>query len=64
MMPLFFIANKQTKITQEITAVTDVDWVMFTRQSLSQFSGGEAHVLKLASFLVKEQIKDKVLFVS
>lgn len=60
----FFSQHKQTKITQKLQPLQDVGLgYVQLGQSSSTLSGGEAQRIKLASFLVKGNVKDKALFV-
>lgn len=60
----FFIKHKQTKITTKLKPLQDVGLGYVTLgQSSSTLSGGEAQRIKLASFLVKGNTKEKALFI-
>ena len=60
----FFKLHGENKLCQKIPALEDVGlgYVAFG-QSSSTLSGGEAQRIKLASFLVKGNTKDKTLFI-
>jgi excinuclease ABC subunit A len=60
----FFTTHEQTKIYRKLKPLQDVGLGYVTLgQSSSTLSGGEAQRIKLASFLVKGNTKEKALFI-
>ncbi|WP_025743814.1 excinuclease ABC subunit UvrA [Aquimarina pacifica] len=60
----FFSSHNQTKIHKKLKPLQDVGLgYVQLGQSSSTLSGGEAQRIKLASFLVKGNTKDKALFI-
>ncbi len=60
----FFSLHSQTKITNKLQPLQDVGLgYVQLGQSSSTLSGGEAQRIKLASFLVKGNTKEKALFI-
>ncbi len=60
----FFKLHNETKVYSKLKPLQDVGLgYVQLGQSSSTLSGGEAQRIKLASFLVKGETKDKVLFI-
>lgn len=60
----FFTKHNQKKIIQKLTPLQEVGLgYVQLGQSSSTLSGGEAQRIKLASFLVKGNVKEKALFI-
>ncbi|MCB0457230.1 MAG: excinuclease ABC subunit UvrA [Flavobacteriaceae bacterium] len=60
----FFSLHNETKITNKLQPLQDVGLgYVQLGQSSSTLSGGEAQRIKLASFLIKGETKDKALFI-